>query len=481
MAKTLNHINFSSHNNFSRNFFLFILFLTLSVIPRLNCDGCTADSKIKLQGDSCFNGVIHIIGRCGQFNLRKDGVLIVHYSDGSKRLFFGLKPNGRGTFQNEHTFMELNPIKKVGSLDGRYESKDILVYLKSDSEQNNPYIFSISSFSALAELHYFDEDFNLSHETWKSTDFLGITDEKRYIFSYQFSLFEGSNNVYYAAYVQYKGTYEDTEKDYSLSYTLSKFSFTSITAWEKSTPVELSNNFDNRIVSAFIFERYSYLAVIFLHSDMNYKMRLHNLNTLAQEKEIHIYYYGINSDEGSKGMGVYFKSFYLWQDFFAMVFFSYINDNGMVLRLKLRIFKLNKDDSNNFSIEKRNGNDFGYKNLDSHIKLNEFYKIDNDHFIIVTSESSTKLYFIFIDTFDWYHYLNIRTYKYSLDGYYLRGEFALDYYNEFLMFTATVSKNGESYLSSYLMFFSYPNGTDFYMNISPYVKNSEYYNYQNLI
>ena len=47
------------------------------------------------------------------------------------------------------------------------------------------------------------------------------------------------------------------------------------------------------------------------------------------------------------------------------------------------------------------------------------------------------------------------------------------------MFTATVSKNGEKSLSSYLMFFSYPNGTDFYMNISPYVKNSEYYDSQN--
>ena len=38
-----------------------------------------------------------------------------------------------------------------------------------------------------------------------------------------------------------------------------------------------------------------------------------------------------------------------------------------------------------------------------------------------------------------------------------------------------VSKDGENYLNSFLIFFSYPNGTDFYMNISPYVKNSEFY------
>ena len=126
MVKTLNYFNQSTNHYIPRNTFLFFVLLVLISIPRLNCDGCTENSIIKLKDDSCFNGVIHIIGRCGQFNSRKDGVLIVHYSDGSKRIFFGLKENGRGTFQNEHTLMDLNPIKKakrngeaVASIDGR--------------------------------------------------------------------------------------------------------------------------------------------------------------------------------------------------------------------------------------------------------------------------------------------------------------------------------------------------------------------------
>ena len=206
-------------------------------------------------------------------------------------------------------------------------------------------------------------------------------------------------------------------------------------------------------------------------------MRLHNLETLAQEKEIYIDSYGVSSDNDHKGMGVYFKAHHLWYDFFEIVFFKYIDNK---LKLKLGVYQLNKNNDNNFWVGYRNGNEFGY-DLDSHIKLNEFYKINNDASIIVASHNTKLLYIIFIDYFDWYHYMNVRTYKYKLEGYYLRGEFALDYYNDFLMFTATVSKDGESYLSSYLLFFSYPNGTDFYMNISPYVKNSEYYNYQNLI
>ena len=85
------------------------------------------------------------------------------------------------------------------------------------------------------------------------------------------------------------------------------------------------------------------------------------------------------------------------------------------------------------------------------------------------------------DTRDWYNYLNTRTYKFDMTGYYFNKEFSIDYFNDFLMFTSTVSPNGGSSLSSILMFFSYPNGTDFYMNISPYVMDSEYYNNQNLI
>ena len=48
------------------------------------------------------------------------------------------------------------------------------------------------------------------------------------------------------------------------------------------------------------------------------------------------------------------------------------------------------------------------------------------------------------------------------------------------MLTTTLNEGDTFY--GVLLFFSYPNGTDFYMNISPYVKNSDYYvNPKNLI
>ena len=97
MAESLSLFNLSFNLCLTKNFFLFIILISLNHIPKLNCDCCSSTSKIK-KGDDCFNGIIHFIGRCGQFNLRKDGVLIVEYSDGSHRLFFGLKPMKEGHF-----------------------------------------------------------------------------------------------------------------------------------------------------------------------------------------------------------------------------------------------------------------------------------------------------------------------------------------------------------------------------------------------
>ena len=120
--------------------------------------------------------------------------------------------------------------------------------------------------------------------------------------------------------------------------------------------------------------------------------------------------------------------------------------------------------------------------LSTDITTNEFYKINNETLLYISTISKTTLIIMFFDTRDWYNYLNTRTYKFSMTGYYFNKEFTIDYFKDFLMFTSTVSPNGGSSLSSMLLFFSYPNLTDFYMNISPYVTDSGYYqNGYNLI
>ena len=90
---------------------------------------------------------------------------------------------------------------------GRYECINEFVYLKTDSNKEKQYLFSISSFLSLTEIHDIE---NNSYKQWITTDFLGITNKHRYIFSYRFSLLE-LNNVYFCVYVQYEGTNEKKE------------------------------------------------------------------------------------------------------------------------------------------------------------------------------------------------------------------------------------------------------------------------------
>ena len=74
---------------------LLLIILVLSQITLLSCSSCDFNSKI---GDtsSCFNEIIkfgyHF--RAGQCSVRKDGNLIIEYSELGIRTFYGLKKMG---------------------------------------------------------------------------------------------------------------------------------------------------------------------------------------------------------------------------------------------------------------------------------------------------------------------------------------------------------------------------------------------------
>ena len=211
MVKFLDKLELFTNLTPKKNLIIFFILIFLCQIAQFDCGTCTVNSTIKPEGDACFNNVMLIYGRSGQFHLRNDGVLLVE------------------------------------------ESKNRLVSLEGDTTKKKQYLFSVSTYISLTELHYFDEDFKNTHKTWLTTEFFNI-DKKRYIFSYQFSLVELPNNIYIAAYVQYEGTYQkDGENyDYSISYKLTKFKFTSPNDRTiLCNHDEFKNNFDDRIVSAF--------------------------------------------------------------------------------------------------------------------------------------------------------------------------------------------------------------------------------------
>jgi hypothetical protein len=230
---------------------------------------------------------------------------------------------------------------------------------------------------------------------------------------------------------------------------------------------EFLDNYNNRIVSAFILDKYNVLVVFFLKDNIKYKIRIHDLTTLNQIEEKTID--NIGTDKMNSGEGIFFKSLYLKDEYAAFLYFINKNDGESI---KLKILKINNDYSFTEILGKINK--FPY-DLNTSITLNEFYKIDDEHLLFISNANNNKrLILTFFDTVNSYNCLKTRLYRFDLEGYSLNRELSVNYYNDFLVFTSTILPDGGDFFS-FLMFFSYPNGTDFYMDISSYVMDTEFY------
>ena len=129
-------------NNSKLNFLLFLLQFLIRINPIKN----SCSNGIVITNTDCFNKIIKIENyyRGAQFITNKEGNMIIEYgkdhdNEHEYRLFYGLKKNGRSYFENDNPHRE---IKIACSLDmkGRYEARNILVYLEEDNAREKQYI-----------------------------------------------------------------------------------------------------------------------------------------------------------------------------------------------------------------------------------------------------------------------------------------------------------------------------------------------------
>jgi len=108
---------------------------------------------------NCFNNLIKIKNyyRAAQFATNKEGNMIIEYSNDRSgmhqyRLFYGLKKNGRNYFENDNAY-KIFQIETTESTKGRYEARNMFVYLQDDINRDKQYLFSTSSYDTITELH----------------------------------------------------------------------------------------------------------------------------------------------------------------------------------------------------------------------------------------------------------------------------------------------------------------------------------------
>ena len=103
----------------------------------------------------------------------------------------------------------------------------------------------------------------------------------------------------------------------------------------------------------------------------------------------------------------------------------------------------------------------------SDIRFNDFFKVDEKRFVLITTKTSFKsLIVVIFDIFNNYYNYRIRAYYYHNVNDELAKEIQGYSFNNYILLTF-VSKPTD--LFSTLLFFGYANGTDFTIDISPYL------------
>ena len=476
------------------NFLLFII----QIILKINYIKCACANGNAITDTNCFNNLIIIpyYYRGGQFVTYKDGTMIIEYANDNSegvnpedRLFYGLKKNGRNYFQDDNA-QKIVKIETSLTEKGRYEARNILVYLEDDTERGKQYLFSTSAYDTLTELHDIEAG---TYKVASTRPFweVGVLD----IFSYQYSFMEiqeNNQNIYFLAFTQHESDQIEerntdgsiNKKDYSKTITIKKFGIKSfdLNDYHKIGTKNIYDNFNNRIVSAFIMEQSNIIVLFYLKSfDANFK------DFKNAKYAIKFYDYNLNEkneivlsenyvSDPKIGEGMFFKGLYIKENYAAFLYYTKGTEETFIQFNVTTLVLNNGEYSFNTKIEENKG----YYFLPD-ITTNEFIKINDDRLAFIANQeykvdSATKYKFFIIlyDLYNTYSNAKRRLFYYELDKYRFMKELTAYVYNGFLVFTSTAiipDESNSNYLSI-LTFFGYPNGTDFEVDIFPYLMDT---------
>ena len=453
--------------------FLFLICITLTNFQTIKSKTCKESTS--LTETDCFNNIIQINKddsrhyRAGHFATNKNGDLIIEYSgDGPSdyRLFYAFRKNGRGYFDDN--YIKEKQIVKSGNYNARYEARNIFVHLHENYDKE--YLFSTSAYAAVVELHDLDNEQYLVSDT---ETFLG----KR-IFSYIYNILETKEDGKTIYFLFYTTPENNPGDDNGSKFVIKKLKFTEFKLDYTTSHItwKIDTNFNDRVISGFLFESKNAFGILFISkSDKTYVIRLFKYD-LAEIGSVKKLYDGAMSLQ--EGYSRYLQAIYLKDDVVAFFYFHDYDSTNNLAPLKLQVlhFTITISTTSSYSTDDRlfiHWNDFS--SLNSEITLNDIYKIDDDKLAFASTSSNKKLYILLLDFFNDYKSLKVRSYTFDT-SYELNKEFQLYSYNGFLAFTSTI--NSASY-NSILMFFGYPNGTDFEIDISPFIQNADDYSSSN--
>ena len=452
-------------------FNIILLLIQINAIFSGDKDSCLR--VYNMSNTDCFNDKIIFDNkyRAGHFETTKEGVLIIEYSNDATdnlRFFYGLNKNGRYHFKNETAFKYFTAKNPNNDNNGRYESKNILLHFKSDTSKTKEYLFSTSIHTSVTELHDLENDISVY---WDTISFWDI----EAIFSYEIVLLEIEENSemhYICVFTQHedhKIWLNGEELDFSQTFSLRKFSFTNMNSYSILKKHDYKSNYNSRMISAYLVTEWKVIVVFFLKADDNeyknarYTIAFYNYN-LEHRNEI-VFDWVVS--EPNSGNGIFFRCFHLKWRYGAYIYYKDKWGNDLNFEIK----ELNGWDKS-YTLTHKIGKYFSNHNYAPDIKFNDFYKVDENRLVFVTTKHPyQKLYFFVIDLYNTFSNFKMRKYSYSISQE-LHKEMQGYSYNGYIIFTYC---SNPSDIFSTLLFFGYANGTDFEIDISPYLMDANPY------
>ena len=401
------------------------------------------------------------------------GSLVVETTSASnsKRMFFGIRKNGRSFFMNKgkstrYYSMEVSE-QSGNDGNGRLEGE---IFIAKINEDGNEYLVSVGRSNGYTELYDFD---NKKIYQISTTDFLGreMDNIRGVSFSYE------SNNIYYVVFC-----YSNKSKK---TFYFNKFKFTSIDI--KNNNPSNSDYFYN---TDFVGKKISCYM-----TDLKYIYCFYTYNlggyTFGYIKMINLDYNVIDGIDMNNVCGdetTFMKCIYFKDEIGIFIYYYFTYDENTYnkvptqhLKILFKIYRCTSylitycyidDYSSNFPETILDQRKFNMECL-----LNDLIKVsDTKVAFISTNDEKDMLYVVLLNVFTTekilIRYYDIRIF--SLYNFKIFMDLRAHLYNDFISLAfsfcpqETCDNKTDNYYSA-LMIFSYPNGTDTNLNITDYL------------
>ena len=410
------------------------------------------------------------------FSINSKGDMIAEYSTEEKngiRLFYGLKQDGNYFFKNSNDINFPTKIITIKDKDGnfsiRYESNSLFVSVNNITDTNE-YLIGISLYYGNVELFNFESNNESFIETQDFTGYV-IYSTSNQLIKLEYNDNNDNKNYYLHIFV---GQIKEDVHYTNFYMVLQIYSFSkniiSINDGYQIIKTYQANVYGSRAISGYVSD---FNLIVVLYYNQKFKIMTLDFNlTKILDKPMSDYTY-ISGDPG-----VFLKCFYLKNH--LGVFVYYLTENDVYPQIKIK-----KIEKNNTEIKEKMNIQLNLEEgFQTQPLLNDLVKINDNRFtLIASSYEKTKLFILLFDLYNNDNNIKIRMYKiYLLDLYNLRifREITSIIYNNYLAislsacnslpcdYSSDSNKENSNYFS-FLMILNYINGTDSFIDISPYL------------